>query len=73
MRGQSPFLLGVNWAGDFTVKCRIILATMSTPQYQSYGSSTPGGRDRTDLTAIVTATPKVVFKVPDSPASAQAR
>ena len=46
---------------------------MSTPQYQSYGSSTPGGRDRTDLTAIVTATPKIVFKVPDSPASAQAR
>lgn len=45
---------------------------MSTPQYQSYGGGSARG-DRTDLTAIVTATPKVVFKVPDSPATAQMR
>jgi len=45
---------------------------MTTPQYRSYGADTQRG-DRTDLTAIVTATPQVVFKVPDSPASAAAR
>jgi len=45
---------------------------MSTPQYQSYGGGSARA-DRTDLTAIVTATPKIVFKVPDSPATAQMR
>ena len=32
---------------------------MTTPQYRSYGADTQRG-DRTDLTAIVTATPQVI-------------
>ena len=45
--------VGVQFSSD-KVKVK-----MTTPQYRSYGADTQRG-DRTDLTAIVTATPQVL-------------